>query len=389
MTEADVGSADYQRVMDQFAIFQKNIRLDYIYGAKKVGDKKYVFTVDPDPVDPAEFGEEVVFSPAMDKASEGVASVESFPTEDQWGKFYTAYSPIYNSDRKVVGIVGVDFDTQWYDDQMNSNRRIILAISLLSLFVGCIIVIAITDRIRRQFKDVNAELGDLSSDLEGLAREIGIGDGESVGEVFTLDPARHAGINYDDELSKLSAKILNIHKELKLYIDEARARAYIDGMTGVGNRTAYGDIAKEYDEQIKAGKANFALAIMDINGLKNINDNLGHEKGDIVIRDTAMLLKRSFGENDVYRLGGDEFIVIISGFTSDDMQEIFKEFDSSLDRFNTQEKNYEMEISVSKGFAVYIPGEDSDYRTVFKRADDAMYVNKEAYYQKNGYQRSH
>ena len=385
LSPEDVGSEEYQQVLSQLRLFQENIMLDYIYTTKRVGDKEYIMTIDADFDEPAEYGYPVVYSPAMDMATNGTAAVDTEPTADEWGKFYSAYSPIHNSKGEVVGIVGVDFDAKWYDEQMAINRRTILVISLLSLFVGAAIVVAITSRIRRQFSEVNMELNDLSEDLESLAHEVGIEDeSESAARVSDQDAGRFGAINYDDELSKLSYKLHYIHRELRLYIIEVRSRAYIDNMTGVGNRAAYADTVKQCEEKIAGGCADFAVAIMDINGLKNVNDNLGHEKGDIIIRDTAKLLMRSFGENDVYRLGGDEFIVIISGITATEMQEAFDDLDAQILHFNTEEKDYEMVISVSKGFSVYDPENDTGYKSVFKRADEAMYEDKAAYYMKHG-----
>ncbi len=385
MTEEDVGSEGYNKVIRQFAVFQENVQMDYIYALRKVGDKKFVFTIDPDPIDPGLFGEETIFTEALDAANRGIPSVDTMSFDDRWGRFYSAYSPIHNSDGDIVGVVAVDFDAKWYEQKMATNGTIILLVSVISLFAGAAIVFAITGRIRRKFRAVNNELSDLADDLENLASEFGIAAGDSdSGAVLARESGKLSGINYDDELAKLSDKLHFIHDELRRYINEARARAYIDVMTDVGNRAAYSEILHREDEKISAGQGNFALVVVDINELKTINDNYGHENGDAIIVDSATLLKRTFGRENVYRVGGDEFLAVMDNVDEAGICERIAALDEAVEKFNATEKTYEMNLTLSRGYAVYEPEADRNFKAVFKRADEAMYRNKGEYYEKHG-----
>ena len=110
LTEDDVDGPVFRDVKDRLLAFQRSVDIHFIYAVKQVGEDKFVFTVDPDPVDPGEFGEEIVTTPALVQAAKGTPTVDSEPAADRWGNFYSAYSPVHDSSGRVAGIVGVDFD---------------------------------------------------------------------------------------------------------------------------------------------------------------------------------------------------------------------------------------------------------------------------------------
>ena len=105
LTAEDRGSEEYQAVYDMLARFRDNIRLDYIYYVRPEGDKKFTFGIDPDPVAPGRFGSPVVYTDALYAASQGTASVDEKPYEDAWGRFYSAFSPVFDSEGNVAAVV--------------------------------------------------------------------------------------------------------------------------------------------------------------------------------------------------------------------------------------------------------------------------------------------
>ena len=115
----DEDTPEYQEVLRILTYYQDNIDLKYIYCIRDMGNKRFVFTVDPTIDDPGEFGEPVVYTDALYRASLGEPSVDSEPYEDDWGRFYSAYSPVFNSKHEVAGIVAVDFSADWYDRQIS------------------------------------------------------------------------------------------------------------------------------------------------------------------------------------------------------------------------------------------------------------------------------
>ena len=156
--------------------------------------------------------------------------------------------------------------------------------------------------------------------------------------------------------------------------------AVTDGMTGVGNKSAYLERVHDVDRKIGRGEASFTVFMFDLNGLKETNDKYGHECGDMVIVDAAEVLKTVFGRENLYRIGGDEFIAILDGAQEDEAERRFREMDAAVASKNKTERPYKDPLSISKGAAAFHPGEDTEYQDVFRRADQTMYQEKAAYY---------
>ncbi len=184
----------------------------------------------------------------------------------------------------------------------------------------------------------------------------------------------------DDEIGKLAESIRKMAGELQEYISYIHAQAYTDAMTGVGNKAAYMDRIKLLDRKIHEHMADFAVIVFDVNGLKHVNDTLGHEIGDALISDAAKVLKTAFGDDAVYRIGGDEFIVIKEKITADYLSHLFTKYRAAISSFNQTERQYDIELSISSGYTLY-GEEDEEYKTVFQRADAAMYKEKQRFYQ--------
>ena len=118
-----VGSDEYNKVYNNLTVFRDNVELEYVYCIKQTGPQEFIFTMDLDQVTPASYGDSVKFTDALAKAAKGVASVDEVPYTDKWGKFYSAYSPVFDSSGKVVGIVVADFSSQWFDSQLAEQSR--------------------------------------------------------------------------------------------------------------------------------------------------------------------------------------------------------------------------------------------------------------------------
>lgn len=158
---------------------------------------------------------------------------------------------------------------------------------------------------------------------------------------------------------------------------ELSQQAFRDGLTKVGNRAGYLAAEKDFQVRIDAGEQEqFALVVADVNGLKGVNDAMGHEAGDQLIRNASRCICRIYAHSPVFRIGGDEFVVILTGGDYARRDELLAELrEKSLPCIE------ELQIenggaSVASGMAEFIPGTDSTVAEVFARADEAMYVCK-------------
>lgn len=154
--------------------------------------------------------------------------------------------------------------------------------------------------------------------------------------------------------------------------------AVIDALTNVGNKNAYFEKVKQIEAD---GSAQFAVAVFDLNGLKSINDSRGHEIGDLAIIKAADDLKAVFKPENIFRIGGDEFIALLTGKDEADMRELFCRLDRVIEEQN--ERDPDIPIGISKGFSVYAAGRDAAYQEVVRRADEAMYADKAEYYRRH------
>ena len=149
-------------------------------------------------------------------------------------------------------------------------------------------------------------------------------------------------------------------------------KAYKDSLTGVKNKLAYIERVSQIEEQISQGKVrDFALAVMDLNELKIVNDTLGHDAGDDYIRSGCRLICSIFKYSPVYRIGGDEFVVFLAGYDYENKDNLFNLFKQEILK-NRRQKD----VVVAAGMAEYLPQQDRSYEQVFQRADEMMYRNK-------------
>ena len=176
-----------------------------------------------------------------------------------------------------------------------------------------------------------------------------------------------------DEIGTLAKSFSQTAKSLKKNIDYINGLAFVDSLTGVNNNTAYQRDVLAIDEEIENKSARFAVAVVDINDLKLINDTCGHDSGNKLISTVANLVCDVFGREHVYRIGGDEFAVIIRG----DETEKCSQYAAALES-ESGSKTDDFFVSFAKGIAVYDSSIDANYESVFIRADREMYKNKTA-----------
>ena len=143
-----------------------------------------------------------------------------------------------------------------------------------------------------------------------------------------------------------------------------------DALTGVKNKHAYIDLETQLNYQIEEGKpVAFALAVFDVNGLKDVNDTRGHQEGDTYIRKACQEICNVFKHSPVFRVGGDEFAVIIQGADYEQLDDRIRKI-AALNRANTAAN----EPVIACGTARY--ENDRSVAAVFERADANMYEDK-------------
>ena len=178
------------------------------------------------------------------------------------------------------------------------------------------------------------------------------------------------------EIRLLSTAFENMARHLKEHEKLQHLLAYRDSLTGLRNTNSYWAWITDFDKEIETKEIVFGVIVLDINYLKETNDRYGHDVGNKLIVSAARIISNIFKRSPVFRIGGDEFLVILQNRDLNDLQELLKKFDEDcLNEIVTTDKE-NIPVSIAKGFAIYDSCIDTSFIDVFNRADDAMYENK-------------
>lgn len=160
--------------------------------------------------------------------------------------------------------------------------------------------------------------------------------------------------------------------EFEAAIGTAIDMANKDALTGVKNKHAYVSLEVTLDNEISSGEdVEFAIAVCDINGLKQINDEQGHLAGDEYIREACRIICEIFDHSPVFRYGGDEFVIVLRGADYKLRHELFKKL-AAEQHINSDAGK----VTFAYGMSEFVPGTDLRVQDVFERADALMYENK-------------
>ncbi|MEZ9707568.1 hypothetical protein BCT86_14165 [Vibrio breoganii] len=181
-----------------------------------------------------------------------------------------------------------------------------------------------------------------------------------------------------DEIGYLMGRFYKMSESIHQRHSDLHTKAHTDELTGVYNRiTLYSDIEEaiaysQLDEKV------VALCFIDMDGFKDINDQLGHEYGDILLQTVAQRLKETVRSSDrVYRYGGDEFVVLLPMVRyQEDVSQIVSNLVDSI-RKPISHKGQHIDVRFSIGVSV-APADTSDPSVLVDNADKAMYRSKQA-----------
>ena len=172
-----------------------------------------------------------------------------------------------------------------------------------------------------------------------------------------------AGINDIDTQVRQEA-------EYRKRLSQAQAQAAVDALTGVKNKHSYLKAEEKINRQI-AGKNQppFAVSVLDVNNLKKVNDTAGHQAGDDCLLQACRLICKTFKHSPVFRVGGDEFVVISQGEDYARVEEL-----TALIEAHNKEALRSGGVVVACGMSRF--ADDDSVAAVFERADRMMYENK-------------
>lgn len=312
--------------------------------------------------------------------------VEPTISTGDWGWLCSAYAPVYDSKGETVCQIGCDFGMQ---DVMAERHRSLMYIILTAFGLTIIVLIGavllINRIVIRPLDSLTAEMKKFRPRENATYEEAGVVDldirsHDEINELY--DGIRSMQINIIDYLNDL--EVLQKDKEraeedIKTRdekIGQISKEAYRDSLTGVGSKAAYVKKVEEMNDEIKAGHTNFGIVMVDLNDLKRINDEFGHKTGDAYIVGCCRLICDAFEHSPVYRIGGDEFVVVLQDVDYDDRHALVDALKARYEDAlkDSSAKPWE-QYSAAVGMAE-LGSYDLTVDFVFKRADKAMYRDK-------------
>ena len=166
--------------------------------------------------------------------------------------------------------------------------------------------------------------------------------------------------------------------ERKRMEEEIREMSLRDPLTELYNRRGFITLAEQQLKAANRANRQMLLAFIDVDGLKKINDTLGHEEGDKALIGTAQIIRNTFRESDIIaRLGGDEFAVLAIDTADLDPVAFSKRLQQHIDAFN-EKGSRQYKLAMSRGSAIYDPESPVSLDQLMSAADGMMYAQKKS-----------
>lgn len=287
----------------------------------------------------------------LPKPPEGLVSDDTFLRYTFDGvKKEAAWLSLSNGMRLVVTVPLSETDGDW-----QRLIREILLVSMIVLVTMSLFTMYYMGRITKPLED-----------LTRAAEQVDRGNYD-----FALD------YNEDDEVGRLTSTFKGLADHVKSHISDLNKRVYVDALTSVKNKGAFADAIEVLQNRLdNQENLEFASGVFDCDNLKLINDQYGHDKGDIYLKTACRLICRVFQHSPVFRIGGDEFAVILQNEDYRNLDNLVRQFEEERQKLNASTENRWEQVHISMGTAVYDPETDNAVIDTVRRADKTMYANK-------------
>ncbi|HBC70275.1 MAG TPA: hypothetical protein DCZ56_08080 [Sutterella sp.] len=246
-------------------------------------------------------------------------------------------------------------------------------ISVLGTFAALLALIVVVSMMAESIAaTITKPMEQLGADM----KIIGEGHLDHKATIVRNDEVGDVAAQFNDMVDKLSSAISSLADSEKRN-EVMQELATRDALTGIRNKLAYDREVQDMCWAMDGSPEPFGIAVIDMNFLKRINDIYGHEQGNVAIRKLCDVITGVFSNSTVYRVGGDEFVVILKGVDLKNVDSLIEQFNSRLDSLKEDEHLEAWEkVSAAIGFAAFNPISDASVENVFRRADRAMYARK-------------
>lgn len=307
-----------------------------------------------------------------------------FKNFSTWGYDYTAALPLINSEGEHFAVLCVDIQVEDVERAIRSYTIInIILIIILGILFMIIFIVWMNH-------NVTEPIGQLEKSVVSFAMRSH--EQKNPDLLNYEDPHIHS----HNEVESLANAVNQMSNDMQLYaknildaegqVQVMRTKvshmdivAYQDALTHVKNKAWYDKIEKRIDSDIAKGTARFGIVMVDLNCLKQINDTYGHEHGNDYIFGSCHQICIIFDHSPVFRIGGDEFVILLENRDYDDRENLINTLKVAFTKSSEDQKREPWDrYSAAIGYSIFDAATDKAMNDVFKRADEAMYKDKVA-----------
>ena len=308
--------------------------------------------------------------------------VSFFPNDTEFGNIYTAIRPIFDSKGDPIAVLCADV----LIDEIDAGRYRYIGMSILvALIAGAILSLIMSRWLRKRVANpiqrISKSAANFADKCHG-SRDLDVisFDDPHIHTNDEIEDLANALSSMCDDMRSYTKELILADREmgtLRKKIEKMDYMAYTDNLTGAGNKAAYEKQITHIDWDILTGDATFAIVMVDLNYLKRVNDNFGHDRGNLYIKNLYSVLRQVFQEDKIFRIGGDEFVVILRDLRVEKAHDLVREVRQMMIR-STKDSNQDPwdRVSAAVGLCVYDPTLHHGANDVFKEADRDMYREK-------------
>lgn len=304
-----------------------------------------------------------------------------FDDSSEWGYDYTLARPLIDSTGKHYGVLCVDISIDELQHLIDRYTRFTIFVIMA---MGLLFIVLLIFWMRRY---VVEPIHQLENSVTTFAAS---SHGKRNPDELVFDPPEFSSSREIESLKEAVTKMTSDMKDyvkglldaeqevegLQAHMTEINTIAYQDALTHVGNLAAYSQKAEFLNAQIKNNDAEFAIVMADLNDLKIINDLYGHDMGNEYIIGSCKMICDVFVHSPVYRIGGDEFVVILQERDYQDKENLFLTVKRKFNGAARKDVKPWQRYSAAFGMGVYDSSKDQNAESVLKRADEEMYKSK-------------
>ena len=376
---------EYKDLLKQLQSIQRASEADAIYLAYVDPDNKMaLYLVDGSAVDVCPVGcldhYEAGF---IDRATMEATGIPPYETKtNAYGWLITAGVPIRYND-EVIAYAYDDLSMDYVESVIDGYSSIGIMAIIIYLILVCIVGVLLMNQfvvnpikkltdVASQYKIVDDEMGNLES---SAFRELNIKTGDEI--QILAESMKKLESDLNDQIENLFAtrqELLSTREHADIMSEMANR----DALTGIRNKRGYETEIQRINKGIAMGNTKVGIVMVDMNDLKEVNDMYGHEKGDKVICSLCDMLCSVFKRSPVFRIGGDEFVVVVSNYDYVNLENNVEKFKKSVEH-NIKENDLEPweRASAAIGYAIFEEGKDIAIEDTLKRADEQMYACKQ------------